>query len=211
MNNESFLEKAKISVGVLVLLIIGAILGYSYYKNTHHAFKPKTIAEIVKESCEDADYDRVIEAHIIDEVDFDYYAEAFWYQKPPLKNDLSCTRMVNISVEDMKIIIAGKTCDDFLQFKPTPIKDMGDLKFDIFTTTHKPENSCHAVSLFLGILKNNEDRIDENTMFCFTKGLKIIETSFNKREIRTIVMFSITFTDNNTMYCDIADDPTHRK
>jgi|688.fasta_scaffold271468_3 hypothetical protein len=210
--NQSFIKTAKITVAVVVILIAGMVLGYAYYKSSH-SYLTKSITELVKEACENnSDYDNIIKAHTIKEVDYNYFVEAFWYQKPPLSNDLGIIQMVKKTKVEMEAIIAGKDECTFIQFKPTTKKDVTDLKFTDFVkiSQYKPENSCHAISLFKGILINNSHRIDNKTVFTFTKGLKIIETSTKDREIRTIVLFTVEFNDGNVGFYDIADDPTHK-
>ena len=74
--NQSFIKTAKITVAVVVILIAGMVLGYAYYKSSH-SYLTKSITELVKEACENnSDYDNIIKAHTIKEVDYNYFVEA---------------------------------------------------------------------------------------------------------------------------------------
>lgn len=161
------------------------------------------IDRAVKRACTMNDYNAVHKAHEITKEEFYYYAYAFWPTKTIGKKTFG---------KDVFLTLANaEKCDDYLRFAPTDAVTASDIAYTrVDHDAFEPDTSCHAISLFKGIFEKYGDKINESTLFTFTKGLKIITMTDGTRKIKTTVIFYIKFTDETFAYFDIADDPTNR-
>lgn len=177
------------------------------YVNVNYKVLTKSgMDKLVKASCSGSDeyFKEVNKKHQIIYDEFVLFLDAFWPSRTYYTK--------NKTVAEIRSLVENYSCDYYIRFNPTDEREARDINFDeiIDPSRYDEESSCFSIALLKCVLHLFDNVINDRTVFCFTKGRKLILKENGTRVIKTIVMFYVEFSDGSIGYYDIADDPTHR-